>query len=228
MTDRAASLYASKDAGYFGAVRHDLLDMLPKGGGLRVVEIGSGSGATLREAKARGLARYTVSLDIVAPPEGPKDGCQVDRVLVGDVESLELDLEDGSVDAVLCADVLEHLVDPWSTVGRLARLIAPGGVLVSSIPNVRNHRVLRPLLVSGDFPYAEAGLLDRSHLRFFCRRNIRELFEQAGLVVEAMAENMGGYGIRHRLLDLATLGMLHDLFVFQYVTRARKPLAGPA
>ncbi len=213
--------YADRPAGYFSATRVDLLEMLPRGGGLRILEVGSGAGATLTEAKLRGLASYTVSLDVVAPPDAEGNAAGPDRVLIGDVETMAFDLP-ADFDAVLCADVLEHLVEPWTTVTRLAGLLKPGGVFLSSIPNVRNHRALRPLLFEGDFRYAEAGLLDRTHLRFFCRRNIRELFEQAGLVVEAIEENMGAYGLRHRLADAVTLGLLHDFFVFQYRTRARK------
>jgi SAM-dependent methyltransferase len=221
--DAAAALYADKHRGYFTAARLDLLEMLPPGGGLRLLELGAGDGATLRAAKALGLAGFTVGIDIVEPAAPPAGEPAVDRFLCGNVEIMELDLELETFDAVLCADVLEHLVDPWRVVVRLAGLLRPGGVFLSSIPNLRNHRALRPIVLGGDFRYAEAGLLDRSHLRFFCRGNIRELFEGAGLVVEAMEENMGGYGLRHRLLDRLTLGRLHEFFVFQYRTRARKP-----
>jgi SAM-dependent methyltransferase len=220
-----ADLYRDKEQGYFTVARHDLLEMLPpappspEGGGLRLLELGAGSGATLRAAKALGLASYTVGIDIVEP-EAPEPG--VDRFLCGNIETMELDLP-RDFDAVLCADVLEHLVDPWRVVSRLAGHLRPGGVFLSSIPNTRNHRMLRKIVLHGDFGYQDAGLLDRSHLRFFCRHNIRELFEGAGLVVEAMETNMGAYGLRHKALDLLTLGRLHDFFVFQYRTRARKP-----
>lgn len=218
--DATAELYKEKEGGYFRAARLDLLHLLPPGGGLRLLELGAGDGATLRAAKEMGLASYTVGVELMAP-EGGAPG--VDRFLQGNVEAMELDLPTGGFDAVLCADVLEHLVDPWRVVARMAELLRPGGVLLSSIPNVRNHRVLRPLVLGGDFRYHPAGLMDRSHLRFFCRRNIREMFEGAGLKVEAMEENMGGYGLKHRLVDRLSFGLLHDLFVFQFLTRARKP-----
>jgi 2-polyprenyl-3-methyl-5-hydroxy-6-metoxy-1,4-benzoquinol methylase len=218
--DATAELYKDKEGGYFRAARLDLLRLLPAGGGLRLLDLGAGDGATLRAAKEMGLASYTVGVELVEP-EGGAPG--VDRFLQGNVEAMELDLPAGSFDAILCADVLEHLVDPWRVVARLADLLRPGGVLLSSIPNVRNHRVLRPLVLGGDFRYQPAGLMDRSHLRFFCRRNIREMFEGAGLKVEAMEENMGGYGLKHRLVDRLSFGLLHDLFVFQFLTRARKP-----
>ncbi|HSG38164.1 MAG TPA: methyltransferase domain-containing protein [Thermoanaerobaculia bacterium] len=218
--DATVDLYKDKEGGYFRAARLDLLRLLPQGGGLRLLDLGAGDGATLRAAKEMGLASYTVGIELMAPAGGAPG---VDRFLQGNVEAMELDLPAGGFDAVLCADVLEHLVDPWRVVSRLADLLRPGGVLLSSIPNVRNHRVLRPLVLRGDFRYQPAGLMDRSHLRFFCRRNIREMFEGAGLTVEAMEENMGGYGLKHRLVDRLSFGLLHDLFVFQFLTRARKP-----
>ena len=221
--DVAANLYSSKERGYFSAARLDLLEMLPPGTGLRLLELGAGNGATLRAAKSLGRASYTAGIDLVEP-KPPADGePEIDLFLSGNVEGMDLDLPGGSFDAVLCADVLEHLVNPWRMVGLLARSLKPGGVFLSSIPNVRNHRALRAIVLDGDFRYADAGLLDRSHLRFFCRRNVRDLFEGAGLVVEAMGETMGAYGLRHKALDRLTLGLFHDLFVFQFLTRARKP-----
>jgi SAM-dependent methyltransferase len=221
--DAAAKLYDDKEQGYFAAARLDLLALLPQGGGLRLLELGAGNGATLRAAKALGLASYTAGIDLVeASPPGPGEP-EIDLFLSGNVEGGGIDLPTGPFDAVLCADVLEHLVDPWRVVARLAATLRPGGIFLSSIPNVRNHRALRAFVLGGDFRYADAGLLDRSHLRFFCRRNVRELFEGAGLEVETMAETMGGYGLRHKALDRLSFGLLHDFFVFQFLTRARKP-----
>jgi SAM-dependent methyltransferase len=238
--DAAAALYREKERGYFNYPRLDLLEMLPAGAGLRLLELGAGDGATLRAAKACGIASYAVGVDIFDPADGGAEGAphqidridrvdrveridRVDRFIVGNVETMELDLPLDHFDAVLCADVLEHLIDPWEVVRRLARHLRPGGVFLSSVPNLRNHRALAQIVLRGDFHYAEAGLLDRSHLRFFCRKNIRELFVQAGLVIEAMETNMGAYGLRHRAINLLTAGLLREFFVLQYRTRARKP-----
>jgi 2-polyprenyl-3-methyl-5-hydroxy-6-metoxy-1,4-benzoquinol methylase len=218
-----AALYTGKEKGYFHAARLDLLAMLAPAKGLRLLELGAGGGATLRAAKALGLASYTVGIDLVAPEYGGSGEPEIDRFVRGNIETLEAEFPAEEFDAILCADVLEHLIDPWHVVARLASYLKPGGLFLSSIPNVRNHRVLRAIAVEGDFRYAEAGLLDRSHLRFFCRRNIRDLFAQAGLEIEAMRTNMGGYGWRHRAVNALTLGLFRDLFVFQFLTRARKP-----
>jgi SAM-dependent methyltransferase len=196
--------------------------MLAPQSGLRVLEIGAGEGATLQAAKQRGLAGYTAGIELVAPDFAGRTPAGVDIFLTGDFETMDLGVLGGGFDAVICADVIEHLRDPWTAVKRMSNLLKPGGALLSSIPNFRNHRCLGPILLKGDFRYAEAGLLDRTHLRFFCRANVRHLFEQAGLVVETIETNMGAYGLRHRALDFLTLGLLHDFFVFQFRTCARK------
>ncbi|HVS62084.1 MAG TPA: class I SAM-dependent methyltransferase [Thermoanaerobaculia bacterium] len=226
-SDVAAALYRDKHSGYFEAPRRDLLEMVADRRGLRVLELGAGSGATLRAAKAGGVASFTVGIDIVEPDPAPHDEPAVDQFHVCNFESTDLGLAPESFDLILCADVLEHLIDPWATVKRLHGLLSPGGALLSSIPNARNFRSLRQIILRGDFRYEEAGLLDRSHLRFFCRKNICHLFEDAGLEVVQMAENMGGYGAFHRSLDRLTLGLLHEFFVFQYRTLARKPQRAP-
>ena len=218
-----AALYQEKEPGYFSHPRLDLLGMLPRGKSLRLLEIGAGDGATLRAAKSMGIASYTVGVDLNSPPSVTDGLPPIDRFLTGDVESLAEELGEGEFDAVLCADVLEHLIDPWRAVRLLAVPLKPGGLFLSSIPNIRNFRALRAIVLAGDFRYAEAGLLDRTHLRFFCRRNIRELFEQAGFVVETMETNMGAYGLRHKAINALSLGLLKDFFVLQYRTRARKP-----
>ncbi len=223
MSHDASDLYRDKEASYFGTARLDLLEMLPRAGGLDLLELGAGDGATLRAAKRLGLAKTTTGIDLVAAAAAVPAGEDIDRFLSGDVERMELPLAAASFDAVLCADVLEHLVDPWRMVRRLAELLRPGGLFLASLPNFRNHRAWWPVVVGGDFRYEPAGLRDRTHLRFFCRQNVVELVGQAGLEVEALAENMGAYGWRHKLLDAATLGRLHELFVFQYRVRARKP-----
>jgi 2-polyprenyl-3-methyl-5-hydroxy-6-metoxy-1,4-benzoquinol methylase len=212
--DAAATLYSDKEKGYFNYPRLDLLAMLPRGESLKVLELGAGDGSTLRAAKALGIASYTVGIDFVAAPVASDDLPPVDLFLHGNIETMAFELPAGQFDVVLCADVLEHLIDPWRVVRRLAELLMPGGQLLSSIPNVRHHRVLSRLALHGDFAYEDAGLLDRSHLRFFCRKNIRTLFEQAGLVVEEMAANMGGYGLRNQAINLLTAGLLKDLFIF--------------
>lgn len=87
---------------------------------------------------------------------------------------------DESFDVVVAADVLEHLYDPWSVLKSMASLINRAGYLVVSLPHA-GHAAVAGCLVHGDFSYRDWGLLDRTHLRFFCLKNMEMLFHGAGL-----------------------------------------------
>ncbi len=87
-------------------------------------------------------------------------------------------------DVVVCADLLEHLPEPERLLERISTWLAPGGTLLVSLPNVANFAV-RAALLGGRFRYAERGILDRTHLRFFTRSTGKELLEQAGFRVAA-------------------------------------------
>lgn len=89
-------------------------------------------------------------------------------------------------DCIVMNDVLEHMEDPWSAVAAAAGLLAGDGRIVASIPNVRYIAVLVRLALRGRWDYAESGILDVSHLRFFTRSSIEELFAGEGLVIERL------------------------------------------
>lgn len=76
-------------------------------------------------------------------------------------------------------DILEHLPDPRSLLLDCRKMLNPNGKLLASVPNVANLAVRLSLLL-GRFEYAERGILDRTHLRFFTRRSARRLLEEAG------------------------------------------------
>lgn len=150
--------------------------------GSRVLDVGTADGHPVAEALvARGCQVWGVELDEEAA-ESARQFCQ--KLVVGDVEKLDLASEfDGlEFDVILCLDVLEHLVDPGAVLQNLAPMLAPGGVIVASIPNV-THAAVRLQLLRGDFTYTDTGLLDRTHVRFFDRAEIGTLFESAGLTV---------------------------------------------
>jgi SAM-dependent methyltransferase len=105
------------------------------------------------------------------------------RVIVADIDTLELDELGGEAfDVILAGDVLEHLKDPTAVLARLSQALAGDGYIVATIPNVA-HASVRLALLQGAFPYAELGLLDRTHLRFFTLPTLREMFEAAGFAI---------------------------------------------
>ena len=99
-------------------------------------------------------------------------------------------------DVVSFNDVLEHLEDPWSALAYTRdEVLEPGGYVVASIPNIRFLPVLAELAFHGRWTYTDTGTLDRTHLRFFTRQTIAEMFEQAGFCVEHL-EGVWDYAAR--------------------------------
>ena len=128
----------------------------------------------------------------------------------------------GRFDCVIAADVLEHLVDPWTALGRAVDLLEPGGVAVVSLPNVRYALTFWTLLRRGTWPRDAEGLFDATHLRWFTLNDARALLEGAGLEVELVEPR---YWFHGRMLTLVrALGRtpLGPFLAGQYVLRARQ------
>jgi 2-polyprenyl-3-methyl-5-hydroxy-6-metoxy-1,4-benzoquinol methylase len=147
-----------------------------------VLEIGCATGYMSDVLAQRKRCRVTgIELDPTAAAEA---SAYCDRVVVGDIETLDLveHLGDERFDAVLFADVLEHLREPATVLGRVRPFVAEGGAVVASIPNIA-HISVRLALLGGEFRYRELGLLDDTHLRFFTRESIVDLFESSDFVI---------------------------------------------
>jgi len=218
-------MYEDKQAWYYAFVRRDIEPLLPARVE-RVLEIGCGGGGTLAWLKQSGRAQWTAGIEL-SPEAAAVAGTRVDDVRCGDANALLAKFPTESFDLILCLDVLEHLVDPWEALGRIQTLLRPGGRIITSLPNVRHHSVVLPLLFRGRWEYRDAGIMDRTHLRFFSRQGISALMRGAGLrEVRALATYT--WGSWDKWKDLATLGFLRGLLAFQYLVLAERPAAPPA
>ena len=152
------------------------------GRGKRVLELGTATGYMTKIFRERENCTV-VGLEIdPAAAELARPYCE--RMIVGDLDVLNVshELGDDTFDVVVCADVLEHTKNPGRILNLLKRHIRPGGYLVVSLPNVA-HGSVRLALLTGRFPYGDWGLLDRTHLRFFTRESIFELFQNAAYTI---------------------------------------------
>jgi SAM-dependent methyltransferase len=172
------AMYADKSQSYFGVARKEIAPLLPDRTD-RVLEIGAGSGATMKWLRDERTVQYSVGIEIM-DDAAARAATIFDEVLVGDVETVELPSD--KFDLILALDVLEHLVDPWLVVRRLHSFMKPGGVLIASIPNVGHYSASVRLFLLGKWNYAGEGLLDRTHLRFFTRQSAIDLLTCSGLV----------------------------------------------
>lgn len=163
--------------GYYNTPRPIVLRLLDQPAP-RLLEIGCGTGATIRLLRERALCQWVAAVEM-NETAAQAARAVVDQLAKGDLERIELDIPESSLDAILCLDVIEHLVDLWRTMRRLAALLKPDGILVASIPNIRWYKVSLPLVLMGRWRYADDGILDRTHLRFFTRETIKALFDHA-------------------------------------------------
>src|SRR3954452_341845 len=209
---------------YYDTPRREILRWLPERV-VRLLDIGCGSGATTAAVRdARGV-EWAGGIEFV--DEGAERAeARLDRVWRGDAAQapLEAEIPAGSLDLVLCLDVLEQMPDPWTMVRRLSRLLRPGGRLILSVPNIRHWKFVWRLLAHGDFTYRDAGLLDRTHLRFFVRATAIELATSGGLALVAAvpAEHWAFPDPRWALARLSA-GALEELMAKQWLVVAEPP-----
>lgn len=147
----------------------------------RVLELGPASGYMSQILRDRDCEVVGIELD----PQLAVQAAEVcERVIVGDLDTLDLDAElgDDRFDVIVAADVLEHLRDPLAALRRLRRFLKSEGYFVVSLPNVA-HASVRLALLQGHFQYRELGLMDRTHLRFFTHDTITQLFDEAELAI---------------------------------------------
>jgi 2-polyprenyl-3-methyl-5-hydroxy-6-metoxy-1,4-benzoquinol methylase/uncharacterized coiled-coil protein SlyX len=163
-----------------GSTHNLVVDLVPPNS--RVLEFGCATGY-MSEVLASRRGCSVVGIEVVpAAAEIARHRCE--KVVVGDAETLDLReaLGGDRFDAILFADVLEHLRDPAALLKRVQPFLAEGGSVIASIPNVA-HGSVRLALLGGEFRYRELGLLDNTHLRFFTRESIQDLFEESGYLI---------------------------------------------
>lgn len=222
----ADKAYLDNNMEYFSQVRREIFPFLPEKIA-RVLEVGCGTGDTLGFIKQSGRCEWAGGIELVSSAAAiARD--KVDLLIEGNIEAIELPFEEGSLDVILCLDILEHLVDPWRVVQKLDKLLKPGGLLIASIPNVRHCRLVVPLLFLGKWQYRDSGILDKTHLRFFVRESAIALMESSGLKAEQVRTTGLDRGSKGWIANLLTLGLFKSFFERQFLICARKAPASPS
>jgi len=177
--------------GYYGLARTEMLELLPAGI-KSLLDVGCGEGAFLDACRQR---LPNLRLSGIEPTEEPASRARA-RGLDVTTGSFPDDLPPSErFDCIVFNDVLEHLVDPWAALQTAGERLSDEGWVVASIPNIRNLETMLALVRHGAWDYVDAGVLDRTHLRFFTRSTILALFEGAGYDVVTIR---GGWPLEAR------------------------------
>ena len=206
---------------YYDRVNSDLLALIPYDA-WTVLEIGCGAGALAAAYRRRNPAVRWIGIEMDLAAFSVAE-TRMSRCYHGAVEQFEgcLRYMISAPDVLIFGDVIEHLVDPWRVLTWLAELAAPEAQVLACVPNVGHWTVIRDLM-AGKWEYQSEGLLDRTHLRFFTRQSIEQMFRGAGLsVFETRGRDIANAGYDDFAAEL-TFEPPKELRAYQYLVRAVK------
>jgi 2-polyprenyl-3-methyl-5-hydroxy-6-metoxy-1,4-benzoquinol methylase len=167
---------------YLEEVNYGIAHQFPPataGGDQSVLDVGCGSGA-LAEAISRN--GYRVCGIEVHPDSAQKAAGRIARAIQADLtdfNAVAAQLGQERFDHLIFSDVLEHLYDPFIILRQYLAFLKPGGRVFISVPNCVNW-VTRLKFMFGSFRYADTGVMDRTHIRFFTFSTAKQLVRAAG------------------------------------------------
>jgi 2-polyprenyl-3-methyl-5-hydroxy-6-metoxy-1,4-benzoquinol methylase len=212
--------YSMKGDVYYNADRTQLLAHFPPSI-KRLLDIGcagGGFGEMIQrqyETEVWGVEPFELAAEMARK--------KISRVLCMPIEDALIELPENSFDCISFNDVLEHLSDPWTVLKNIRSKLSAGGLVFAVIPNVMFHRVLRDLLLKGDWRYTSQGVLDQTHLRFFTRKSIVRMFNECGYEITYISGLLAGTrSIKMKIMDnLIFKGHLKDIQFLQFVVHAK-------
>ena len=172
----AKGVYAHRYGNCYESTREDLMLHVPLDA-KDVLDIGCANGLfgqLLKERQRCVVTGIECDTELVNMAKA-----RLDNVISGDIEEIIDRGSLGRFDCILCGDLLEHLNDPWKVVSGLKRHLKKEGLFVTSVPNIANWAIICEML-KGRWDYVPFSILSGTHLRFFTRHSLKELFEDAG------------------------------------------------
>lgn len=230
MTEAIAEIdYETKPADYFQCPRPEMLKFVP-GDCRRVLDVGCAEGNFGESLKrTRGIEVWGVEPTRSAAAMAK---IKLDRVIEG-MFGPQTALPAGHFDCILFNDVLEHMLAPELALRHARSLLAPGGIIVASIPNIRSFPAVWQLIFHGQWEYRDCGVLDKTHLRFFTKSSIVKMFKDERFALDTVCGINAFMGIpnvrkrlwlSYKLANALFLGKFDDMKFQQFVIIAR---AGP-
>lgn len=144
-----------------------------------VLDVGCGSGALSEAIKQRGYEVWGIEENQEASNRAAPRLDRVLRLSLHEHEAVKVAIGERKFDYLIFSDVLEHVYDPYSVLREYLRFVKVGGRVIISVPNalVWTNRLS---FFFGRFEYADTGVMDRTHIRWFTFRSAKRLLRAAG------------------------------------------------
>ena len=211
--------YNTKPEDYYENSRPEMLKYLPNNA-KKVLDIGCSNGAFAFAVKKKNNAEVWG----IEPMESFANQAskKLDKVINSSIEQAIKELPNDYFDTIYFNDVLEHLINPYSILENINPKLKENGKIISSIPNIRYFRTFFKLIFKGEWTYQDRGILDRTHLRFFTKKSIIDMFDNAGYCVELHEGLKPSKSLRPVLFNIPFLFSAMDIKYMQFVTISRK------
>jgi 2-polyprenyl-3-methyl-5-hydroxy-6-metoxy-1,4-benzoquinol methylase len=190
MNNFCSPLAVNYNEKYSDSPRYDIVELIAQPTG-SILEIGCGSGATGLIIKQKFHEVHFTGLEI-NKKAATVAKTRLDKVIIANIEKVDLKnygIKKKSFDVIICADVLEHLYDPWKVLLTLRDYLKSDGKIIASIPNIQNIHIIMGLS-EGNWTYSEYGILDATHIRFFTFNEIERLFMASKLTIVNCTSNI--------------------------------------
>lgn len=210
--------YNNKPDAYYNFPRPEMLKLLPKTA-KRVLDVGCGQGTFAVQIKDYNNAEVW-GIEFM-PKEGEVAKKVLDKIFIGAVEDYISELPDNFFDAIFFNDVLEHLAYPDNVLRDLKSKLVKNGLIISSIPNIRYFRVMKMLVLDGNWDYADHGVMDKTHLRWFTKKSIRKMYEGLGYEVISNDGINPSKSLKPYLYNIPLFFTAMDMKYVQFATVAK-------
>lgn len=205
---------------YYTQARFEMLKYIPSDSSV-MLDAGCGTGNFGQLVKEQNpkIEIWGIELDKASADEAR---AKLDNVLNGDVCVLADTLPDDHFDCIIFNDILEHLADPYSLLSKIKAKLKPTGSIVCSLPNVRYLPNLRDLILRKQWKYVDAGILDKTHLRFFTKSSIIDMFVHLDFELLSIEGINPIKSVKFDIINILALGTLSDTRYLQFACVAKK------
>jgi 2-polyprenyl-3-methyl-5-hydroxy-6-metoxy-1,4-benzoquinol methylase len=202
---------------YFTHERPELIPLIPKNT-KALLDVGCGAGTFGKNVK------NSLGCDVwgIEPVEEPALEAEkvLDKVVLGLFDEA-LPQINRTFDVVCFNDVLEHMPNPWDALKKTKNLLNENGVVIASLPNILHYQEFLDILFKKDWKYEEAGIMDKTHLRFFTKRSIVRMFEECGYSVLEIKGLDPTPSKKMSLISLFTFGYFSEMRYPQFAVKAQ-------